>query len=165
MWAVMKLTLNLYNTTDDTRVVNKAVTTIAVVNAEPTDNISVLSPAFMIEYNNSYFSANYCYCAVLGRYYYIRNMSLVKGNRILIECSVDVLKTYAAALTDCDCIVTRSESIANPTEIPDKNLPIDPNREDVYSILFDHDPFNIDFNSNSVKCWQLTTNGGGINGN
>lgn len=160
MWAVMKLTLNLYNTVDDPRVVNKTVTAVATVTADPTENMSILTPSFLIEYNSTYLTANYCYVELFGRYYYIRNISVVKGNRMLVECSVDVLKTYATALTDCECIATRSESIGAPSEIPDKNLPIDPNREDIYSILFDRDPFNIDLNSNTAKCWQLTTNGG-----
>ena len=158
----MKLTLNLYNTVDDPRVVNKTVTAVATVTADPTDNVSILNPSFLIEYSSAYLAANYCYVELFGRYYYIRNMSVVKGNRILIECAVDVLKTYATALTDCVCIATRSESIGEPTEIPDKNLPIDPNREDIYSIVFDRDPFNIDLNAEGVKCWQLTTNGGDI---
>ena len=156
------MTLSLYNTVDDPRVVNKTVTAVATVTADPTDNVSILTPSFLIEYNSTYLGANYCYVELFGRYYYIRNMSVVKGNRILIECAVDVLKTYAAALIDCVGIVTRSESIGEPTEIPDKNLPIDPNREDIYSIVFDRDPFNIDLNAEGVKCWQLTTNGGDI---
>lgn len=155
----MKLTLNLYNTVDDPRVVNKTVTAVATVIAEPTDNISILTPAFLIEYNSAYLAANYCYVALFSRYYYIRNISVVKGNRILIECAVDVLKTNATGLTDCECIVTRSESIGTPSQIPDNNLPIDPNREEIKSIIFDRDPFNIDA-INTAKCWQLTTNGG-----
>lgn len=159
MWAVMKLTLNLYNTADDSRVVNKTVTAIATVIAEPTDKISILTPSFLIEYNSAYLGANYCYVALFGRYYYIRNISVVKGNRMLIDCAVDVLKTYATSLIECECIVTRSESIGTPSQIPDNNLPIDPNREEIKSIIFDRDPFNIDI-TNTAKCWQLTTTGG-----
>lgn len=158
------MNITLYTTADDMRTVNKTLSTVKAVTATPTEPMNVLTPTLIINYDNSVLSANYVYIPTLNRYYYIDNMDLLKGNRLLLTCRVDVLKTYAAALTDCECVVTRSESIGAPTEIPDKNLPVDPNREDIYSIVFDRDPFNINLNSNA-KCWQLTTNGGEPIGN
>ena len=158
------MNVTLYTTADDMRTVNKTLTSVKSVTATPTEPMNILAPTLIIDYDSTVLSANYMYIAALNRYYYIDNMDLLKGNRLLISCRVDVLKTYAAALTDCECIVTRSESIGAPTEIPDKNLPVDPNKEDIYSIVFDKDPFNIDLNSNA-KCWQLTTNGGEPIGN
>ena len=153
------MNITLYTTADDVRTVNKALNTVKVVTATPTEPMNVLTPTLIINYDNNVLSANYVYIPALNRYYYIDNMDLLKGNRLLLTCRVDVLKTYAAALTDCGCIVTRSESIGTPTEVPDKNLPVDPNREEIKSIIFDKDPFNIDA-INTAKCWQLTTNGG-----
>lgn len=156
----MTMILNLYQTNDDPRVVNKTLTTVInITNAIPVENTSILQPHFLVEYNATILTANYIYVPLFARYYYITNIDIVKGNRILIYCDVDVLKTYAIQLTECTGIIVRSESIGKPTAIPDKNLPIDPNRVDVYSILFDRDPFNIDV-INTAKCWQLTTNGG-----
>lgn len=155
------MTVTLYTTADDVRTVNKTLTNVKSVTATPTEPMNILAPTLIIDYDSSVLSANYVHISSLNRYYYIDNMDLLKGNRLLLSCRVDVLKTYAAALTDCECIVTRSESVGAPNEIPDKNLPVDPNREDIYSIVFDKDPFNIDLNSNA-KCWQLTTNGGVI---
>ena len=153
------MNITLYTTADDVRKVNKALNTVKSVTATPTEPMNVLTPTLIINYDNNVLSANYVYIPALNRYYYIDNMDLLKGNRLLLTCRVDVLKTYAAALTDCDCIVTRSESVGTPTEVPDKNLPVDPNREEIKSIIFDKDPFNIDA-TNTAKCWQLTTNGG-----
>ena len=154
------MTVTLYTTTDDARTVNKTLTLVKSVSATPTEPMNVLRPTVIVNMDSAVLSSNYAYISELNRYYYITGMELLHGERVLLSCSVDVLKTYAAALTDCDCIVSRSESIGAPSEIPDKNLPINPNMQDVYSIVFDADPFNIDLNANGVKCWQLTTNGG-----
>lgn len=154
------MTVTLYTTTDDARTVNKTITSVKSVTATPTEPMSVLRPTIIVNVDSDVMSANYAYISELNRYYYITGVELLHGNRALLSCSVDVLKTYSASLADCECIVSRSESIGAPTEIPDKNLPINPNMQDVYSILFDKDPFNIDLNGVGVKCWQLTTNGG-----
>ena len=94
----------------------------------------------------------------LGRYYYISDMILNTGHNIDIIGSVDVLKSYDAQIRAITATIIRSESVGAPTPIPDSQLPIDPNREDIVSILFDRDPLSIDpLNGN---CWQLTTMGG-----
>ena len=156
------MVINLYSTSDDTRTVNKTLTSVINITALPTENIDILVPSFILEYNANILNANYAYVPLFNRYYYITNISVIKGNRIIIDLKIDVLKTYATALTDCTCIAARSESIGKPTQIPDKNLPIDPNKEDIVSIVFNRDPFNIDV-VNTAKCWQLTTMGGTVN--
>lgn len=155
------MVLNIYTTSDDTRIVNKTLTAVTNVTAIPVDNISILNPAFIIEYNPNILTANYCYIPEFGRYYYINNVSVITGNRMIIDCNVDVLKTYANDIGNCNCICARSESIGTPTQIPDKNLPIDPNREDIVSIVFSNDPLNVNPGDNIAKCWQLTTIGTG----
>lgn len=151
--------INLLQTTDDTRTINKTTTTIKNIQALPTEPTNVLTPSLIVERDNIIMAANYMYIPDFMRYYYITGVTIIKGNRLIISGKVDVLKTYAAQLQNCDCIVTRSESIGTPSQIPDNNLPIDPNREEIKSIIFDRDPFNID-TINTAKCWQLTTNGG-----
>lgn len=164
MWAVSVMIVNLLKTTDDTRKIDKTIATIKNINALPTEPTNILTPALIIERDNLVLSANYMYIPDFARYYYITGFTMIKGNRIIISGKVDVLKTYGTQLQNCNCIVTRSESIGTPSQIPDSNLPIDPNREEIKSIIFDKDPFNIDA-TNTAKCWQLTTNGGEPIGN
>lgn len=153
------MNITLYTTTDDMRTVNKTLSVVKSVTATPTEPMNVLAPTLIINYDNSVLLANYVYIPALNRYYYIDNLDLLKGNRILLSCRVDVLKTYANDIRNCNCICARSESIGTPTQIPDKNLPIDPNREDIVSIVFSNDPLNVDPQANTAKCWQLTTIG------
>lgn len=167
MRGVMKLLLNLYKCTDDTRVINKTLTAIKTVTAKPSENVSILAPVFILDYDvftdTTLLTANYLYCLNLLRYYYINDIQILTGGRVQISCSVDVLKTYADDIKNCDCVVTRSESVGKPSEIPDNNLPVDPNIMTVESIVFEHSPFSVNFNSD--KCWLLTAIGGVDNAN
>lgn len=151
--------VNLYRCSDDRRVVSKTLTPIATnVSIIPKEQFNVLTPRIRLAWNSSYLNANYMQIPDLGRYYYISDMILNIGHNIDIIGNVDVLKTYDAQIRAITATIIRSESVGTPTPIPDSQLPIDPNREDIVSILFDRDPLSIDpLNGN---CWQLTTMGG-----
>ena len=154
----MKLNVNIYKTSDDNRVCNKALTPILTITATPTEKLNTLKPVFIVEYKASILNANYCYIPTLGRYYYITDITLEKGNRLIIECEVDVLKTYYIQLLNCKATVIRSESEGKPTPIIDKTLPINPNKEEVLSILFDKQPFIHDqLTTQTARCWYLQT--------
>lgn len=131
------MTLTLYTTTDDNRVVNKELTTLGSATLRPTESLDLMTPRFVVDYNSTYYGANYCYCDTLGRYYYINDISLETGRRMVLHCSMDVLKTYASYLAGVKATVIRSQSVGSPTPIPDKKLPIDPNRYELKSIKFD----------------------------
>lgn len=153
------MTIDILSSSDDTRVLYKTFTTIAQsVGCSPTEGCSILTPRLLLDASTDYTGATHIYISEWGRYYYIGNIIVRTAKQIEISGEPDYLATYATALQDCPCVATRSESQGAPGAIPDKNLPIDPNRQGVYSILFDKDPFNTD--TATAKCWQLITNGG-----
>ena len=150
--------LNLLKTTDDVRVCAKTVIPVTTINAIPTEKVNILNPSFIVEYNANLLNANYCYIAELGRYYYITSHNLERGNRLIFNCEVDVLKTYYEQIKNCTATVIRSESEGKPTSIIDKTLPINPNKEEVLSILFDKQPFIHDqLTTQTARCWYLQT--------
>lgn len=147
------MTLTLYSTSDDNRVVNKTLTTLGSLTINPTEGLDLINPKFIINNNSSYYSANYCYCDTLGRYYYINNITLDTGRRMVLHCAIDVLKTYAAALANVEATVIRSASVGGPTPITDKKLPVDPHKYELKSIKFDRS-FQQD---NNKSCYVLIT--------
>lgn len=153
------MTVTILSTSNDPRKVHKIFTTLrAAVSCSPTQNCSILSPRIIIDNNFVPSSATHIYISDWNRYYYIRDISLDTAKRCIISADVDVLTTYASQLAGCSCIVSRSQSVGSPTPVPDNKFPVDPNREDILSIVFNKDPFNVDpMNGN---CWQLTTMGG-----
>lgn len=131
----MALTAVLMSTTDDPLVVSKTTTTIATVTAKPADNCSIGSPRLILHYTGSLQAVNYMYIPDFGRYYFVEPPVVIPGGEILIAGSVDVLKTYDAALRSCPATVIRSESVGAPTMIPDNKLPIIPNKHTATSIV------------------------------
>lgn len=132
----MSFSVQLLNTTDDPRKLDKTFTTIATVTATPTENCTILSPRLILNYTGTLTGVNYMYIPFLERYYFVNDITLSTAARIMISGSIDVLKTYSSQIKSCDGTVIRSESIGHPTEIPDSMLPIDPNRYEYKSILF-----------------------------
>lgn len=157
------MTLNLYSQSDDKRVVNKTLTTIAAcVSITPTKPLDILRPTLIINYNDAYLAANYFFISDLNRYYYISSMEIEIGKCITITGEIDIRKSYATALPNVLATVVRSESIGAPTAIPDSKLPIDPNREELLSIKItnrlDGKPV---FTANPADwCYILTVVGG-----
>lgn len=131
------MTLTLYTTADDPRKVSKNLTVVAAsVGVVPTAAVEQLSPVFVIDYNASYMGANYCYCDLFGRYYYIDSINVDIGKKMILTCKIDVLMTYATGIRAAQATVIRSESIGKPTYVPDNQLPVNPVAVDLESQIF-----------------------------
>lgn len=149
------MTVTIMSTADDPRVLDKTTTLISTVDAKPTENCSILSPRLILRHSDSLAAANYMYISDFGRYYFIDNITVRPGSEIVIAGSVDVLKTYAAQIRLCTGTVIRSESEGRPGVFPDSKLPIDPNRMELVSILFDKDPFKLDYTTDTMYLLQI----------
>lgn len=129
------MTLTLYSTTDDNRVVNKTLSAVGEgVTVRPTERLDMMSPNFLIDYNAAALGANYCYCDTFSRYYYINDITLETGHRMTLHCTLDPLYTYSAYLALVPATVIRAESTGS-TDVPDKKLPIDPNAVEIVSAM------------------------------
>lgn len=101
------MTINLYTTTDDRRVLSKTLTSISTVeNVNLLDSCTIITPTFILS-NVEWAAANYLYCADFGRYYFIDNIEYVNGNLIRLICSVDVLMTYKNDILSTRAIISR----------------------------------------------------------
>lgn len=152
------MTISFYASSDDPKKLDKAMgTAIASPNVINTDDtISLLNPSFLVVSNAAYFTATHVYCSTLGnRYYFINNITLLTGGKMMVSCSIDVLKTYAAQIKLSQCIVTRSAKYDYPTLYIDSQLPVAPNK-----IVLDGDTFSgAMFNTNAIQSFLLTTIG------
>lgn len=126
------MTVTLYTCTDDPRKLDKTITAIGTaITAEPTDDCSVITPRLILTYDSSRLACNYFYISDFGRYYFVTGMTVMPGGLIDLTGKIDVLKTYADGIKNCTAVITRSESIGQPTQIIDKMLPIDPNKKEL----------------------------------
>ena len=91
------MVLELYQNASDPRRVDKTdyLTLLKTVqNIKPFDSVGVLNAKFLLNYDGDVFNSNYCHCLETGRYYYIKEINVTTGNRIIIDCVVDVLHTF-----------------------------------------------------------------------
>lgn len=101
--------ISLYITKDDKRKVNKTVSVVAKdVACQFFDNCSILAPSLLLDFNSNYLTTNYIYIPNFKRYYYVDNITVLKGNHIQLNCSVDVLKSNASAIEKINCTVVRT---------------------------------------------------------
>lgn len=112
----MSFEATLYNCSDDPR---KAVKTfpagIPVATITPTESCDILNPTFILNYNASYTTCNYIFVgAPFNRRYFITDIKIDIGKKIVITCAVDVLSTYWADIKGNEVNVVRQENLKEP---------------------------------------------------
>jgi hypothetical protein len=139
--------VNLYNFSGDRRTLNKYLTSIATVAIlQITDETTILKPSIIIATRN--FDFNYVYIASFGRYYYVDNIDLMPGNRIRINCSVDVLMSHRAAI---NASIVMPERVSAGRSLDDDLLPDNavPFKDSAEVKIFKHNGGVTPFTSNS----------------
>lgn len=153
-----------YSCSDDPKKVDKAMrTAIASANVINTDdNISLLTPSFIVVSNSEYLRATHVFCAALGnRYYFTGDITLLTGGKMLIPCSIDPLTTFAEGIKRSPCIVTRSAKYEYPTLYIDSQLPVSPNKVEIEYGKFAGEMFT----TTATQSYLLTTIGSTSNPN
>lgn len=116
------LHLTFYKNLSDPRTIDKNLVTVGTATAAPTETVNLLTPRLVLNFNSNLLSANYCYISEFNRFYYIRNMEINTAQRLEIGCDVDVLKSHATQIKNCNVIAERSETKYN-LYLRDQNAP------------------------------------------
>ena len=164
------MTILFYQSPDDPKKIDKTMNSVGSgeatlqANVNNTDDtVSLLSPGFIVASNTTYYNATHIYCSAMGgRYYYINNITLLTGGKMLIHCSIDVLKTYATQIMACKGTIIRSESVGQPTLIADSKLPVYTNKRITVCDNFPRTPFSVNYTN--ISPYILTTIGGSPSG-
>ena len=153
------MTVTLYKNTSDKRNLNKVISEIKSVSATAKGDINIISPTLIIQYFNTDF--NYCYISELNRFYYVNSLTLLTGQRMQINLSVDVLMTYKEEIKNLTVNVLRYENI-EPTFLSDSRIPLF--SDTVQKVIeFPENIFNIESPSENSKNFLLTVAGGDSN--
>lgn len=112
--------ITIGTTRDDKRVLHKtwSGTDITVQLKQP---CNILNPVFIVGYDSNLVSANYLHCPELNRYYFIDNIDLMPGHRMELQCSVDVLMSYASQIDAITCVIARQQN-SGLTLVPDTGI-------------------------------------------
>ena len=131
----MSFSATLYNYSDDPRKLNKTLSGgTAVSTIIPTEACDILNPTFILNYNNAYTTCNYIVVgAPFNRSYFITDMKIDIGKKIVISCAVDVLQTYKDSIKTISANVVRQEGKIKEM-LPDPNF-VYLNENDVINVL------------------------------
>lgn len=105
---------------DDPYKISKSPTFSHSVNCTIYGECSVISPQLIIDYFSGVENCNYA--QFLGKFYWIRDIILMQGQRCRVSLEEDALYTYAADILKCEAYADRSESKVNPMVV-DGNYP------------------------------------------
>ncbi len=108
------MNLTLYYNSSERKVIGKSLQNLGNVAGILKGDASITSPVFILQSNNNYLSGvNYLYWQETGRYYYIDDIELMTGGRMLFYCSVDVLQSFATQIKAQTAIIDKQESENN----------------------------------------------------
>lgn len=158
------MNITLYNCKDDKRTVNKNLgAALGSCNIIPTETISMLNPTFLVLKSDFNFSANYLYCDTFQRYCFIDDVRMLSAQRVIIECSVDVLYSHKDEILQCSTVATRNENTPI-NNIVDNNLPII-SAQNTRVVKFSKSPFNVSTVNENSRNFIVSVSGGGANVN
>ncbi len=104
------MTVELYKTSSDPRMLNKALTGAGSYNCKPYRDASVTTPQILLRVNNADLAGvNYMYIPDFGRYYWVTDVTFLTGGRAIVSGSVDVLQTYAAGIRGLRVNIDRAQ--------------------------------------------------------
>lgn len=137
------MTLTFYNCKDDPRTLHKTLGTAlhTVTTAVIYDQCSILQPNFLLDYDADILESNYIVSGseLGGRQYFINDVTLTSGGKCVVNCTVDVLGTYADEIDDMQCNIVRQANIKNAW-LPDSKMQ---KTAETYTcnLQFDENPF------------------------
>lgn len=131
----MSFIAKFYNCSDDPRKLSKTLTDeIEINNIKPTENCDILNPILELDYRQDLTTRNYVVIgAPFNRSYFITDMSITIGKKIIISCAVDVLQTYKNDISEINANVVRQENLIKEM-LPDPNF-VYLDQSDVISVL------------------------------
>lgn len=150
------MTITLYKNFSDKRNLNKNLTEVKTLSATAKGDINIISPTLIIQHFSTDF--NYCYIAELNRFYYVNSLTLLTGQRLQINLSVDVLMSYKEEIKNLTVNVLRYENI-EPTFLTDSRIPL--YSDTVQKVIeFPENIFNLENTGENSKNFLLTVAGG-----
>lgn len=146
--------VDFYYNIADNRKVNK-LSELTLIASLPNINFKLdenrNEPQLELAYNSDIVNANYCYIHELN-YYYFMSEPILSTQRLIFNCTTDLLMTYKDEILQLGCIISRQENKYN-AYLRDNRYPV-LNKQAVTTIAF---PNGF---SNSEEM-LLVVNGGG----
>ena len=104
--------ISFYRNKSDNNVMDKDTTLSGTISGTMREACSIVNPVFTIEDFTSFnpATANYCYIASFGRYYYINNIVVITNKLYEVHCHVDVLASFKSGIRSNSAVIARQEN-------------------------------------------------------
>lgn len=123
-------------TPDEIEKVDKDFTIVESVNAQIKDDTAIVNPTFIIKSFNGVKNINYIHASTFGRYYFVKEISAMTGDRIALQCKCDVLMSFKNAIRNCTAIIDKQENTNLSSKYIDDGSYVTECRDIVQSINF-----------------------------
>lgn len=100
--------LVLYKTADENSKLEKTLSEEVSLVGALKDSCTITAPSIMIQQNP--IGYNYAYIPAFNRYYYIKNVTVVRKNIFMIGLAVDVLMSFKDEIKELSGVVSRLTS-------------------------------------------------------
>lgn len=108
------MTITFYKTVSNENQIQKVLTDSKTYTGTFKTDLDILNPKIIIsDVSYSILDFNYCFIQELNRYYFVKNITILSNNRFLIDCKIDVLKTYSTELQNCNGRIIECENNFN----------------------------------------------------
>lgn len=123
------INIDLYKFNGDSRKVDKSLTLVHQFHsAEIVNDLDLIDPTIILDLNGYIdLGFNYLFITELGRYYFVKKITLLDNGFVQISCHVDVLKTYSADILRSEQYVVRQQHKCG-YQLPDNLYNIKSNR-------------------------------------
>lgn len=101
--------ITLYNNSSEKEKIGKVLTSVDVLEGSLKDNTSITNPEILIEYGDPT-AFNYCYIDVFNRYYYVRDVVIVRNNLLRVSLKVDTLESFKTQILTQNVIIEKNTS-------------------------------------------------------
>ena len=103
--------INLYNTTDEVKKINKTLTALGDIEGTAKEPLTVQEATeVLVTKSNNVDNANYCFIPEFQRYYYISKKEVIRNGLIKLTLVCDVLMSFKSSLLNLKVVAERSES-------------------------------------------------------
>lgn len=104
------MTIILYTNLDPKNKIDKTLSNGATLTGTLRDECSITNPVIRIEGNTTALAGyNYMYITDFGRYYFITDVKAIRNNLWEVRATVDVLKSFAAAILAQEVILNDTQ--------------------------------------------------------
>lgn len=138
--VIIVFTATFYRNASDKNVMYKNITQITSATFTPTGSVNIFTPAITVDYDSNILTANYMYISAFNRYYYVNNVSLQIGKKMLITGYVDVLMSFANDIMTAFVNVCRAQNPAN-RDLADDKIQVNPKTYFIETNLFPNNPY------------------------